>query len=77
VSFPPEAIVVMMTAPVASPVLVVAVKAATVNGVTVTAEIGEIGEIVPVDFALIATQAPENGSLVTKAAQAAASTKSP
>ena len=73
-SFPPEAIVVMMTAPVASPVLVVAVKSATVNGVTVT---GEIGEIVPVDFALIATPAPENGPLVTKAAQAAALTNPP
>ena len=73
-SFLPEAIVVTMTAPAASPVLVVAVKVVTVNGATVTAE---IGVIVPVDFALIATPAPENGPLVTRAAQAVASTKSP
>jgi hypothetical protein len=66
---------VTMTVPVASPVLV-AVKGVTVNGATVTAE---IGVIVPVDFALIAIAmpAPESGPLVTKAAQVAASTKSP
>jgi hypothetical protein len=47
-------------------------KAATVIGETVT-----VGVIVPVDFALIATPDPENAPLVTKVAQAAASTNPP
>jgi hypothetical protein len=72
VSFPPAVIVVMMIAPVASPVLVVAAKAATVTAETVT-----VGVIVPVVFVAIGILPPENAPLVTKVAQVAGLTNLP